>query len=241
MSKTFDNGTVCASEQALVVRRCHVDAVISEFKRRKAYFLSKDEIKRLEPVAYNTTTGIMKPEVIGQPAARIAQMAGIDVPPDTTLLIAQLEEVGLHSPLSLEILAPILAFYAAENIEQAIDLCSKINNHGGLGHTISMFSTNEERILYFASVMHAGRILVNTPASQGAMGGTYNCLQPSLTLACGSGGKNFTTDNISARHLLNIQRIARRKVNPCIMPEMQELYFDEAIDAEAFDLNCKEN
>ena len=241
LSKTFDNGTVCASEQALVVRECHVKAVIEEFKKRKAYFLTPEEIKRLEPVAFNTSNGIMRPEVIGQPATKIAQMAGIEVPPDTTLLIAPLEEVGLHSPLSLEILAPILAFYAAKNIEQAIDLCSQINTHGGLGHTISMFSTNEERILYFASVMHAGRILVNTPASQGAMGGTYNRLQPSLTLACGSGGKNLTTDNISARHLLNIQRIARRKVNPRIMPEMMDLYFDESIDAEALDLSCREN
>jgi len=238
ISKTFDNGTICASEQALVVRKCHVEEMIRQFKKRKAHFLSKDEIKRLEPVAFNTTTGIMKPDVIGQPAAKIAQMAGIDVPPDTTLLIAQLEEVGIHSPLSMEILAPILAFYVAENIEQAIDLCSQINNHGGLGHTISMFSTNEERIMYFASVMHAGRILVNMPASQGAMGGTYSSLHPSLTLACGSGGKNFTSDNISARHLLNIQRIARRKVHPCISPGTMELYFDESIDADSFELKC---
>jgi acetaldehyde dehydrogenase/alcohol dehydrogenase len=240
-SKTFDNGTICASEQALVVRGCHVDAVKSEFKRRKAHFLTKDEIARLGPVAFNLTTRTMRPEVIGQPAPVIAAMAGIDVPPDTTLLIAELDEVGIESPLSLEILAPILAFYVAEDIEKAIALCRSINSHGGLGHTISMFSNNEERIQYFASVMNAGRILINTPASQGAIGGGYNSLTPSMTLACGSGGKNITTDNISARHLLNIQRIARRRVHKNIDPCNIKLYLDESIDATTIERECSDD
>lgn len=240
-SKTFDNGTVCASEQALVVRKCHVDRMTAELKKHKAYFLTKEEIALLGPVAFNTTTRTMRPEVIGQPATVIAKMAGIDVPPDTTLLIAELEEIGLQSPLSLEILAPILAFYVAEDIDQAIDLCRKINHNGGLGHTISIFSNNEERIQYFATVMNAGRILVNTPASQGALGGTYNVLQPSLTLGCGTGGKNITTDNVSAKHLLNIQRIAKRKVSDCIRPAMIKHYLDETIDASAFETECPED
>lgn len=240
-SKTFDNGTVCASEQALVVRKCHVDEMIKELKKRGAYFLSKEEIAKLEPVAFNTTTRTMRPEVIGQPATVIANMAGIDAPEGTTLLIAKLEEVGLQSPLSLEILAPILAFYEADGIEHAIDLCRKINHNGGLGHTISIFSNNEERILYFATVMNAGRILVNTPASQGALGGSYNALQPSMTLGCGTGGKNITTDNVSAKHLLNIQRIAKRQVNECIKTENMSLYFDESISASIFEKRCLEN
>lgn len=156
----------------------------------------------------------MRVEVIGQPAALIAEMAGINVPADTTLLIAPLDEVGAQSPLSFEILAPILAFYVADDFEQAIELCRQINQHGGLGHTASIFSNDEDKIAAFASAMNAGRILVNTPASQGAMGGTYNKLKPSLMLACGTSGKNITTDNISVRHLLNIHRIARRKVSP---------------------------
>ncbi|PKK82696.1 MAG: hypothetical protein CVT49_12210 [candidate division Zixibacteria bacterium HGW-Zixibacteria-1] len=240
-SKTFDNGTVCASEQALVVRKCHVEEMIKELKKRGAYFLSKEEIAKLEPVAFNTTTRTMRPEVIGQPATVIAKMAGIDAPEGTTLLIAMLEEVGLQSPLSLEILAPILAFYVADGIDQAIDLCRKINHNGGLGHTISIFSNNEERILYFATVMNAGRILVNTPASQGALGGSYNALQPSMTLGCGTGGKNITTDNISAKHLLNIQRIAKRQVSECIKTENMSLYFDESISASKFEERCLEN
>jgi acetaldehyde dehydrogenase/alcohol dehydrogenase len=235
LSKTFDNGTICASEQALVVRKCHVEEVIRLFKQRKAHFLSPEEIACVERVAFNTSLKSMKIEVIGQPATEIARLAGINVPPDTTLLIAQLDKVGMQSPLSLEILAPILAFYVAEDIDKAIELCRKINAHGGLGHTISMFSKNEERIQFFASVMNAGRILINTPASYGALGGTYNGLTPSLTLACGSGGKNITTDNISARHLLNIQRIARPRIGPDMKPEMIDLYLDESIDADSFE------
>ncbi|MCP5105724.1 MAG: aldehyde dehydrogenase family protein [bacterium] len=240
ISKTFDHGTVCASEQALVVRRCHVEAVIEEFKKYKAYFLSKDEIKRLEPVAFNHAQKVMNIEVIGQPAPKIAKMAGIDVPADTTLLIAELEEVGIHSPLSFEILAPILAFYAVENFDEGIEMCRKINVHGGLGHTAGIFSNNEEKIRYFASVMNAGRILVNTPASQGALGGTYNILPPSLTLGCGTGGKNITTDNISAKHLLNIQRIAERHVNKCVQRLKQKWYFDETMKAKDILKECNE-
>jgi acetaldehyde dehydrogenase/alcohol dehydrogenase len=239
LSKTFDNGTICASEQALVVRGCHVDEVKRLLKERKAHFLTEDEIKRLEPIAFNVEHRTMRPEVIGQPATVIARMAGIDVSDDTTLLIAELSEVGLQSPLSLEILAPILAFYRADDIETAIELCRKINVNGGLGHTISMFSTNEERIRYFASTMNAGRILINTPASQGALGGTYNSLQPSMTLGCGTGGKNITTDNISATHLLNIQRIARRRDNHCFSPEVVAMYLDESVDAATLEARCR--
>jgi len=234
-SKTFDNGTVCASEQALVVRECHVAEVKRLFKERKAHFLTPDEIRRLEPAVYDSHMKSMRTEVIGQSAAFIAELAGIDVPADTTLLIAQLDEVGIQSPLSMEILAPILAFYVAEDIEKAVELCRKINLNGGSGHTISMFSNSDERILYFASVMDAGRILINTPASQGAIGGTYNALSPSLTLACGSGGKNITTDNITARHLLNIQRIARPKLNPDFHQDLIDLYYDESITVDEFE------
>jgi acetaldehyde dehydrogenase/alcohol dehydrogenase len=238
LSKTFDYGTVCASEQAVVANRIHTDAVLREFKKRKAHILSKEEIRRLEPVAFNRDQKVMRVEVIGQPATKIARMAGFDVPNDTTVLIAPLGEVGLSSPLSLEILAPILAFYVAEDFEQGIDLCRQINRHGGLGHTASIFSKNEERIEYFASSMNAGRILVNTPASQGALGGTYNRLRPSLMLACGASGKNITTDNISARNLLNIRRIARRKLNPCMSPDFIHEFLDADNDVESIEKKC---
>jgi acetaldehyde dehydrogenase/alcohol dehydrogenase len=239
ISKTFDNGTVCASEQAVIVRRCHEQEVIEEFKKRKAYFLSQDEIKRVEAVSFNKELKVMKTEVIGQDAPVIARMAGVDVPPDTTLLIAPLKEVGIHSPLSLEILAPILAFYVVEDFEEGIEMCRQINLHGGLGHTASIFSNDEDKIEHFAAVMNAGRILVNTPASQGALGGIYNMLQPSLTLGCGTGGKNITTDNISARHLLNIQRIAVRRDHRCIEHFSRGVYFDESKDARDIEIECR--
>jgi len=236
-SKTFDNGTVCASEQAVVIRALHAAQVHEEFAARGAYFVTGDEVDRLSEVAFNSAQQIMRTEVIGQPATRIAEMAGIDVPPETTLLIAELDDVGLHSPLSHEILAPILASYTAEDLEHAVDLCRRINRHGGLGHTASIFSRNEEMIERFAEEMNAGRILVNTPASQGALGGTYNALQPSLTLGCGSGGKNITADNISARHLINIQRVAGWKVAACVESELDHL-LDPAFTTRDLERNC---
>lgn len=237
-SKTFDNGTVCASEQALVLQKFNADKVIDEFKKHKAYFLNEEEIERLEVIAFNKAEKVMNVSVIGQSAYDIAKMANIEVPEDTSVLIAKLEKVGIQSPLSLEILAPILALYIVENIDDGIEKCKEINKHGGLGHTVSIFSNNIERIQYFASVMNAGRVIVNTPSSQGALGGMYNSLQPSLTLACGSGGKNISTDNISARHLLTIQRIAWRRENVCLKHFEKGTHMDESIDADTFEANC---
>ena len=238
MSKTFDNGTICASEQAIVAPREHADEILDLFRAKGAYVLSDEEVAKLGEIAINHAERVMNPMVIGQPAVKIAEMAGIRVPPETTLLIAPLEEVGFSAPLSLEILAPILAYYVADEFEGAIELCRLINRHGGLGHTASIFSNDEDKIEYFAEAMNAGRILVNTPASHGALGGTYNRLQPSMTLACGAGGKNITTDNISARHLINIQRVARRKENPCVVCT-DRYCCDETVDAGTVDARCK--
>lgn len=239
LSKTFDYGTVCASEQSIVIKTTRADELIAEFRKRKAYFLSQAEKERLEEVAFNKMQKAMSIDVIGQPACKIAAMAGISVPEDTTVLVARYanHEVGIKYPLSLEILAPILAMYVVEDFIEAINMCRKIVSYGGMGHTISIFSNEEDKILYFAEVTNAGRLLVNTPASQGALGGTYNGLQPSLTLATGSGGKNITTDNITAKHLLNIQRLARRTFIPC-NPDHTDIYLDESIDARRIDEEC---
>jgi acetaldehyde dehydrogenase / alcohol dehydrogenase len=216
LSKTFDNGTVCASEQAVIVPVIHGDKVRKEFIKRKAYFLNKEEIGKLEPLAFNKAQKVMQADVIGQSAFKIAGMAGFEVPEDTSILIAPLESVGMDSPLSFEILAPILAFYTVDNFAHGIHMCREINRHGGLGHTVSIFSRNDEKIKYFATVMNAGRIVVNTPSSQGALGGTYNTLSPSMTLACGAGGKNVFTDNITVKHLLTVQKIAYRREDSCL-------------------------
>lgn len=231
ISKTFDNGTICASEQAIVAERVIADKVIDEFKKRNAYFLSKDEIQRLEAVAFDQKRKIMNAAVVGKSAPEIAAMASITCPPQTRLLVAELEGIGEGYPLSSEILAPILAFYRANDFEHAVKLCIDLNFYGGIGHTVSLFSNDDAKIKEFASIMNAGRIVVNTPSSQGAVGGLYNTLHPSFTLGCGTGGRNITTDNITARHLLNIQRIAKRRINTRLERFDQRLYFDESLDA----------
>ncbi|MGA3012789.1 MAG: aldehyde dehydrogenase family protein [Bacteroidales bacterium] len=244
LSKMFDNGTICASEQAVVVSRYNAFQVKEEFTRQGAYFLSQEEIEKVGKIAFNKAQRSMSPEVIGKPATAIAEMAGIQIPEGTRCLIAPMEnsQVGIDWPLSLEILAPILAFYEVSGFEEGIAQCRKINEHGGLGHTVSIFSNDDEKIRYFAQSLNAGRIVVNTPSSQGALGGLYNGLTPSLTLACGSGGKNFTTDNISVRHLLNIQRIAYRKISFCAEHQAGNAFCcDQHLNIDEIDKKCLKN
>jgi acetaldehyde dehydrogenase/alcohol dehydrogenase len=234
-SKTFDYGSVCASEQALVVLKEQADHVRLELEKRGAHFLTHQEIKKLEPVAYNSQEGSMRVEVIGQPAAKIASLAGFEVPETTTILVAPLEEIGPQAPLSLEILAPILAFYVAEDEEEAFKLCREILNHGGLGHTASIFSNRASQIARFAREMPAGRILINTPASLGALGGLYNRLKPSLVLACGPAAGNIFMDNISVQHLFYRKKIVEPRLSPWYRKEIRALYLDETISPERLD------
>ncbi len=233
ISKLFDYGTICASEQALVVEEPIAAAVIDEFRKRNAYFLTETEVEKLAPVAVDPATGMMSPAVVGKPAAEIARMAAIDAPAGVELLIAPQGGVGDTWPLSSEILAPILAWYVAADFDAAVKLCIDLNYHGGMGHTASIFSNDDAKVREFAGLMNAGRIVVNTPSSQGAVGGTYNMLHPSFTLGCGTGGRNITSDNVTARHLLNIQRIARRRENQRFAKFDHGLYFDESLGSAA--------
>jgi len=242
VSKLFDNGTICASEQSVVVSKFNSKEVKEEFKRRGGYFLTPEEIEKVGKIAINPVQKSMSPEVIGQPPEVIARLAGISIPAGTRLLLAEMLpfQVGLKWPLSLEILAPILGYYVVGDFDDAITLCKRINEHGGLGHTVSIFSNDPSRIHYFAHTLNAGRIVVNTPSSQGAIGGLYNSLNPSLTLACGSGGKNITTDNISVKHLLNIQRIAYRKIRVCAEHQKGEAFCcDKNLTLEEIDRECE--
>ncbi len=241
ISKLFDYGTICASEQSIVVEKCKVDELLNELKKQKAYILSEEEIKKVEAIAFDAQKGIMSVKVIGKPAAKIAEMAGITIPADTRLLVAPLHGVGKEYPLSAEILAPIIAFYCANDFNHAVNLCIDLNFYGGIGHTVSLFSNDEAKIKAFALVMNAGRIVVNMPASQGAVGGIYNTLRTSFTLGCGTGGKNITTDNVTARHLLNIQRICRRRINQRFAGFDKKLYFDESADAGTIEKKYNEN
>jgi acetaldehyde dehydrogenase/alcohol dehydrogenase len=232
ISKTFDNGTICASEQAVVVDSSLKDAVIAEFTRGGGYFLNPAEIEALSKVAFDREKGIMNADIVGQSVKKIAALAKLNIPENTRLLLAPLAGVGKQYPLSSEILAPILAFYSARGFDKAADLCLELNYHGGIGHSASIFSNDNAAIEKFATLMNAGRVVVNSPSSQGAVGGIYNRLTPSFTLGCGTSGKNITTDNISAKHLLNIQRVARRRENERLKRFDAANFFDAEISAE---------
>ena len=241
LSKTFDNGTVCASEQAIIVENAYADEVLEHFKKHKAYVVPKDEIGKLEAAAYDKERRLMNAAIVGKNAGYIAKMAGLNAPDDVTLLIAEQNGVGREYPLSHEILAPVIAFYRVENFEDAASICIDLNFHGGMGHTVSIYSNDEDKIREFSMLMNAGRVLVNSPGSHGAVGGMFNTLHPSFTLGCGAGGKNITTDNITAKHLINIQRITRRRANQRMLNFDNSLYYDENVTAEIIEKEFNRN
>lgn len=228
LSKTFDNGTICASEQAIVVETALAEPLKEEFQKRGAYLLWPKEVEAVTSVVFDAEKGLMNSKIVGQSAKFIADLAGIDVPENTTLLLAPLNKVE-GEPLAHEILAPLIAFYEVADYPQALNLCIELNYQGGIGHTASIYSNDEAKILEFSEGMNAGRIVVNTPSSQGAVGGIYNRLHPSFTLGCGTGGHNITTDNVTATHLLNMQRIARRRDNLPFARFDANLYLDESL------------
>jgi acetaldehyde dehydrogenase/alcohol dehydrogenase len=240
-SKTFDNGSICASEQSIVVRKVIADRFIEEFQARGAYFMTEEQVEKVGAIAYNQELATMSPFVVGQSVRKIAEMAGIEVPEGTRVLVAMLDDVSRDHPLSAEILAPILAFYVEEGFEDAIQRCAQVARFGGMGHTAVIYSNNLDRIEYFASQLNVARILVNTPSTQGALGGMFNTLPPSFTLSCGSGGKNTTTDNISARQLVNIHRICRRRDNQRWMNIDKRKYMDERLGAEEIEAAFYQN
>ena len=231
-SKLLDNGTVCASEQAVVVKETMLAPVLEQFADHGCHLLSPDEIDAVSRLAFDAERGTMTAAVVGQSAEHIARSAGITVPPGTRLLMVRLNGVGPEHPLSAEILAPILALYVEPDFDAAIDRCSEIARYGGTGHTAVIYSNNDERIEYFSRVVDAGRILVNVPSTQGALGGMVTGLEPSFMLSCGPGGGNVTMDNITARHLLNVHRIARRRPNPHWHALDQEVLLDPAVTGE---------
>ena len=230
-SKTFDNGTICASEQAIVCQSGIAAQLKREFADQGGYFMTPEETRRVAAVAVDTATGLMTSAVIGQPVTTIAQMAGIAPPAGTTLLMAALDGVGAGYPLSGEVLAPILAFYQRDSFEEAIKLCIDLNYLQGLGHTASIFANDEARIRRYGELMNAGRIVVNSPSAQGAVGGIFTRLSVSFTLGCGTWGKNITTENVTARHLLNIKRVCRRRGNDKWLAFPKERYLDESVSA----------
>jgi len=233
LSKTFDNGTICASEQAVVIEAGDAEEVKQEFESRGCRFMTPEEVDKVEKVAVLEDSGTMSPKVVGQSAVLIAGLAGIEVPPETRILMAPQEKVGMDYPLSGEILAPILAYYVRKDFNDALKTCIDLNYRGGVGHTSAIYSNDESKISLFSALMNAGRVVVNTPAAQGAVGGLFNTLCTSFTLGCGSGGKNITTENITARHLVNIKKICHRRNNERWARFPTEKYLDESISPDA--------
>ncbi len=209
-SKTFDNGTICASEQTVVIDDEIYDVILQKFADLGAHICSEKETELLGRTVIDPETGRMQPLAVGQKAADIARACGWRVAPETKLLITPIQGVGPEHPLSVEKLFPVLSVYRARSVEEALRVCVDVNHAGGLGHTAVIFSRNEEIIRRFSEVINAGRIIVNSPGSIGALGGVYNDMVPTFSFGCGTGGGNSTTDNVSMYHYLNIKRVARR-------------------------------
>jgi acetaldehyde dehydrogenase (acetylating) len=205
-SKTFDNGTICASEQAVVTETCIMDQVITELKKAGAYFLVGEDLEKVANTIQNVC-GQLNAKIVGKSAIEIASMAGVVVPSDTRVLIAEQTHVGIQYPFSREKLAPILAFYAEENWEKACEKCMALLAYYGLGHSLVIHSKDEKVIREFALKKPVSRLLVNTPSAQGAIGATTN-MAPSMTLGCGAVGGSSTSDNVSPLNLINIRRVA---------------------------------
>ncbi len=205
--KTFDNGTLCSSEQSLICDEPIRAAVLQELREQGAYFLNAKEIDALGRVVIRPDTFVPNPKIVGRSAPVLAEIAGFKVPPDTRVLIAEITGVGREYPLSGEKLSPILAFYTVKNYQEGIELANRLLEFGGLGHTIAIHSQSDSIIREFGQRVRAYRVMVNTPASLGSVGATTR-LFPSMTLGCGAPGGNITSDNISPKHLMNIKRIA---------------------------------
>ncbi len=207
--KTFDYGTICSSEQAIVAEESVRENVLEECRKQGAYFLSPQEIEKVSRLVFVQGSRTPNTEVVGRAATVIAEMAGIRVPPATRVLIARLEpeQVGSDFPLSAEKLSPILAFYAVPNFAAGIAQCRRLLEFGGLGHTCSIHSQNRAAILEFGEAMPAFRVVVNSASVHGSIGYSTN-LFPAMTLGCGAPGGNITSDNIGPQHLMNVKRIA---------------------------------
>ncbi|MBI4877279.1 MAG: aldehyde dehydrogenase family protein [Acidobacteria bacterium] len=206
IGKSFDYGTVCSSEQSLVTCHAMKDAVVTELKKNRAYLCTEEQAKALGKLLVSPA-GTINPRCVGQSPGRIAELAGFSVPPETSIIVAEIGGVGKMHPLSAEKLSPVLALYIVEGWEQALDTCEAILKFNGMGHTAVIHSQDETRIREFGRRMPAYRVMANTASPQGSVGITTN-LQPSMTLGCGAVGGNSTSDNIGPQHLINIKRLA---------------------------------
>ncbi|PEV19783.1 bifunctional acetaldehyde-CoA/alcohol dehydrogenase [Bacillus thuringiensis] len=213
LSKTFDNGMICASEQAIIVDKEIYNSVKKEMQDNNCYFVTEEERIKLEKLVINENTCAVNSDIVGKSAHYIASLVGIKVPEDTKILVAEIKGVGAEYPLSREKLSPVLACIKANSQEEGFKYCEEMLNLGGLGHSAVIHSTNKEVQKQFGLRMKACRLIVNSPSAQGGIGDIYNAFIPSLTLGCGSYGKNSVSQNVTATHLINVKRLANRKNN----------------------------
>lgn len=228
ISKTFDNGVVCASEQSVIVHKNLYAAVKKEFSVRGGYLLDAKELKAVQDIIIDKKRGTVNPAIVGQSAATIAGLAGLSVPEQAKVLIGEVKEVTAAEPFAHEKLSPCLALYSCEDFEDGLDKARRLVELGGFGHTSVLYTDlqNQDRIKRYGDVVKTGRVLVNMPASQGAIGDIYNFrLEPSLTLGCGSWGGNSVSENVGVKHLLNFKTIAERRENMLWFKIPPKVYF----------------
>jgi acetaldehyde dehydrogenase/alcohol dehydrogenase len=226
LSKTFDNGMICASEQAVIVDKEIKDEFEAFMKENSCYFLNKEETKKVTDYMFPLPARKLNSKVVGNKASQIAKDSGINVPENTKILIAKLTKFGDEAPLSKEKLSPVLGYYIVDGYEQGFEYAKNMLDIGGLGHSAVFHSNNETLWTAFGEKMQVGRIIINSPSSQGAIGDIYNTNMPSLTLGCGSYGRNSTTSNVSSVNLINKKRIAQRRTNMQWFKVPPKIYFE---------------
>ncbi|MBT2737018.1 bifunctional acetaldehyde-CoA/alcohol dehydrogenase [Bacillus sp. ISL-7] len=227
LSKTFDNGMICASEQAVIIDKEIYDVVKQEMIANNCYFLNEEEKAKVEKLVINEQSCAVNPVIVGMAASKIAQLAGVKVPDDTKILIAELKGVGPGYPLSREKLSPVLACYKVSGLEEGLKRAEEMLEFGGLGHSAVIHTTDQTVIKKFGLRMRAGRIIVNAPSSQGAIGDIYNAYMPSLTLGCGTYGGNSVSTNVGTIHLINIKKVAKRNINMQWFKVPSKIYFEK--------------
>ncbi|MGD1807388.1 bifunctional acetaldehyde-CoA/alcohol dehydrogenase [Dapis sp. BLCC M126] len=226
LSKTFDNGMICASEQSVVVVDSVYDTVRQEFINRGAHFLTPEEKDKLRSKII--INGRLNAEIVGQPVQKIAEMAGFSIPEQTRVIIGEVEDINHEEAFAHEKLSPILAMYHASSFEEAVDKAESLVEFGGRGHTAALYTSpaNTDHIKRFEDTVETARVLINTPSSQGAIGDIYNFrLDPSLTLGCGTWGGNSVSENVEPHHLLNIKTVAERRENMLWFRVPPKIYF----------------
>ena len=227
LSKSFDNGMICASEQSVIVDREIKDEFERLMKQAGCYFMSAEETDRLKGSMFIEEKGCaLNADIVGKSPYNIAKRAGIEVPKETKVLVLQENGVGIEYPFSKEKLSPVLAYYIVDSADEGIELAEKLIEFGGMGHSAVIHSEDDETIRKFSEIVKAGRIIVNSPSTHGAIGDIYNTNMPSLTLGCGTFGGNSTTANVSSVNLINVKRVAKRRVNMQWFKIPDKIYFE---------------